>query len=355
MSVVLITGSCGLIGSEAALYFAGKGFDIVGIDNNFRKYFFGNQGSVLWNKRRIKSKINKSYVHKDVDIRDLESLKKIFIQYSNEIYLVVHCAAQPSHDWASKEPLTDFSINANGTLNLLEMTRLYSPDARFIFTSTNKVYGDRPNRLPLAERPTRWEIEQDHPYYENGIDESMSIDTSTHSVFGASKIAADILVQEYGRYFGMKTVCFRGGCLTGPASTGTRLHGFLSFLIKSAVADSCYEIFGYQGKQVRDNIHSYDLINAFWHYCQKPKAGEVYNIGGGRSCNCSIIEALEICGRLIGRPVRSRYFETPRVGDHIWWISNANKFCKHYPEWRLKYNLESIMSEMVDARNENGY
>ena len=345
MPVALITGSCGLIGSEAAFFLENKSFEIVGIDNNFRRYFFGEEASTDWNKKRLKSKI-KNYSHHDIDIRAVDQIEKIFSRYSKNIDLVIHCAAQPSHDWAAREPFTDFSVNAVGTLNLLEMTRKYCPEAVFIFTSTNKVYGDTPNNLPLQEMQTRWEISPDHHFYSNGIDESMSIDTSTHSLFGASKAAGDLLVQEYGYYFGMKTVCFRGGCLTGPSSSGAQLHGFLSYLVKCAIQDIPYQIFGYKGKQVRDNIHSYDLVNAFWHFYQSPRYGEVYNIGGGRQSNCSMLEAISICERLAQKPLRTRYSDVSRKGDHKWWISDLRKFRSHYPAWSLTYTLDQIIAEI---------
>ena len=263
-----------------------------------------------------------------------------------DIALVVHTAAQPSHDWAAREPLTDFSVNANGTLNLLENTRQHTPDAVFIFTSTNKVYGDAPNRLPLKELDQRWEIDRTHAYFAHGIPETFSIDQSLHSLFGASKVAADVLVQEYGRYFTMKTACFRGGCLTGPGHSGTELHGFLAYLMKCAVTGKHYTVFGYKGKQVRDNIHSYDLVNAFWHVFQAPRVGEVYNIGGGRHANCSMLEAIAVCEKLTGRPMQWSYTDTNRTGDHIWWISDIRRFQEHYPGWRLTYDIESILREI---------
>ena len=281
MSVALITGSAGLIGSESARFFHAKGMEIAGVDNNMREYFFGSDGSTEWNRQDLEKSLG-NYRHHDIDVRHAEDLNRLFKQYGTEIELIVHTAAQPSHDWAAKEPLTDFSVNANGTLNLLEATRSHCPQAAFIFCSTNKVYGDTPNRLPLVERETRWEIDESHPYFEHGIDESMTIDQSKHSVFGASKVAADVMTQEYGRYFDLKTVAFRGGCLTGPAHSGAELHGFLAYLVKCAVTGRPYTIFGYKGKQVRDNIHSRDLVAAFWEFCRDPRMGEVYNMGGSR-------------------------------------------------------------------------
>jgi Nucleoside-diphosphate-sugar epimerases len=281
MSVAIVTGSSGLIGSEAVSFFSQHFDHVIGIDNDYRAYFFGPGGSTSWNTERLKRDFP-NFQHFNADIRDQNAMERIFKQFGTDIKLVVHTAAQPSHDWAAKEPITDFTVNANGTLVMLEMTRLHCPEAVFIFTSTNKVYGDTPNRLPLIEQETRWEIDESHPYHK-GIDEQMSIDHSKHSLFGASKVAADVLVQEYGQYFGMKTGTFRGGCLTGPHHSGAQLHGFLSYLMKCAITGDHYTIFGYEGKQVRDNIHAHDLIQMFWHFYQKPGAGKVYNAGGGRS------------------------------------------------------------------------
>lgn len=348
MEVAIITGSAGLIGSEAVSFFSSRFDLIVGIDNNLREYFFGNDGSSEWNKKRLQQ-VHPNYKDYPVDIRNPDALEKIFAEYQSDIKLVLHTAAQPSHDWAAKEPFTDFSVNAQGTLNLLEMTRLHAPDAVFIFTSTNKVYGDTPNYLPLKELDSRWEIDENHPYYAKGIDESMSIDQSKHSLFGASKVAADILVQEYGRYFGMKTGVFRGGCLTGPNHSGAKLHGFLSYLMKCAVTGDPYQVFGYKGKQVRDNIHSFDLVNMFWHFYKNPKAGEVYNAGGGRHSNCSMLEAIGICEKITGNKMNYTYTENNRIGDHIWWISDVSKFKIHYPEWNWKYNLHDLLTEMHQA------
>jgi len=346
MQIALITGSSGLIGSEAAEFFSGKGFQIVGIDNDMRSYFFGKEASTAWNTDSLKQKI-KGYTHIDIDIRNKEELEKVFKKYSTDIQLIIHSAAQPSHDWAAKEPFTDFTINADGTLNLLEMTRAHCPEAIFIFTSTNKVYGDLPNSLPLIEKDTRWEISQEHPFY-NGIDESMSIDQSKHSLFGASKVAADILVQEYGRYFGMKTVCFRGGCLTGPNHSGAELHGFLAYLMKCCVTGQSYTIFGYKGKQVRDNIHSYDLVNAFYHFAQNPQSAEVYNMGGGRENSCSILEAITLCEEISGKKMSYKCSDENRSGDHIWYISDLSKFQRHYPQWQQKYNLRETLQQIFN-------
>ncbi|MBN1870808.1 MAG: NAD-dependent epimerase/dehydratase family protein [Candidatus Omnitrophica bacterium] len=346
MGVVLITGSSGLIGSEAARYFAGKGMQIVGIDNDMRAYFFGPGASTAWNKKALKKEV-KAYVHKDLDIRDIGRLGKVFTKYKKDIRLVIHTAAQPSHDWAAREPLTDFGINANGTLNLLESTRLHCPEAVFIFTSTNKVYGDLPNSLPLQELETRWELPKGHPFYD-GIDESMSIDQSKHSLFGASKAAADILVQEYGRYFGMKTACFRGGCLTGPNHAGAQLHGFLAYLMKCCVTGEKYTVFGYKGKQVRDNIHSYDLITAFDAFFRNPHVAEVYNMGGGRENSCSMLEAIKACEKMTGKKLNWNYSETNRSGDHIWYISHLGKFQSHYPDWRQKHGLQDTLIQIYE-------
>ena len=280
MSVAIITGSAGLVGSEAVAYFAALGMDVVGIDNGMRAEFFGADASTKWVRDNLKREIPE-YDHNEVDIRDPEAVGKVFERYAKDIALIVHTAAQPSHDWAASNPTMDFTVNANGTSVLLEATRKFAKNAVFIFTSTNKVYGDTPNRLPLIEQETRWEIEATHPYAKNGIPETMSIDHTTHSLFGASKVAADVLVQEYGRYFGMNTACFRGGCLTGPRHSGTQLHGFLAYLMKCAVTGTPYSVFGYKSKQVRDNIHSADLIRAFHEFFKKPRQGEVYNIGGG--------------------------------------------------------------------------
>jgi CDP-paratose 2-epimerase len=347
MAVALVTGSAGLIGSEAVLLLAGKGLDVVGIDNDMRRYFFGDDGSTAWRRQRLERDVP-GYRHLEADIRDEGAMASAFSRYGRSIAIIVHTAAQPSHDWAAREPMTDFSVNATGTLILLELARRHCPDATFIFTSTNKVYGDAPNRLPLVEGKHRWTVEETHPYSKHGIDETMSIDRSTHSLFGASKAAADLLVQEYGRYFGMKTACFRGGCLTGPGHSGAELHGFLSYLVKCAVLDRPYTVFGYKGKQVRDNIHSHDLVSAFWHFSQAPRSGEVYNIGGGPASNCSMLEAIAAVERLTGRPLKWSYDETNRSGDHIWWISDIRKFQGHYPEWRLTYTFERLVREIHD-------
>ncbi len=350
MSVAIITGSCGLIGSEAVSFFSDLGFDVVGIDNNLREHFFGKDGSVIWNQEQL-LKHNKRYIHFSVDIRNQEEIGKIFNKFRKDIALIIHAAAQPSHDWAARDPMMDFEINAIGTMVLLEAARKYSPKAVFIFTSTNKVYGDRPNSLPFIESEKRFELPQAHQYYK-GIDEAMSIDNCLHSLFGASKVSADIYSQEYGKYFGMRTGIFRGGCLTGPGHSGAQLHGFLSYLVKCCLTKRTYTIFGYKGKQVRDNIHSYDLINAFYYFFKNPRCGEVYNIGGGRFANVSILEAIEICEGITGEKLDYEYVKQNRIGDHIWWISDISKFKSHYPEWDYKYNIVDTIKEIVERQNE---
>lgn len=348
MKTVLITGAAGLVGSEAVRFFHERGFQIVGIDNDLRKYFFGADGSTRWNLAELKKECAR-FVNYDIDIRDSAAVARVFAEYGKDIVLVIHAAAQPSHDWAAKEPFTDFGVNATGTLNLLEVTRQSCPDAVFIFCSTNKVYGDTPNSLPLVELETRWEIDPAHAYYKNGIDEKMSLDQSQHSIFGASKLAADIMAQEYGRYFGMKIGVFRGGCLTGPRHSGAELHGYLAYLMKCAVTGREYQIFGYKGKQVRDNIHSYDLITCFDQFFQNPRGGEVYNIGGSRFSHCSLLEAVSMCESITGRKMKTRYVEAHRIGDHIWWISDISKFKAHYPQWQLTKNMNDILVEIYEC------
>jgi CDP-paratose 2-epimerase len=351
MSVVIITGSAGLIGSEAVAYFADQGHEIVGVDNNFRQRFFGPEASTQWNRRSLEARFPKQYTHIDADIRDSAAMDELLGRFGARVALVVHTAAQPSHDWAASDPLMDFTVNANGTLSMLEATRRHAPKAVFIFTSTNKVYGDAPNELPLRELATRWEIDETHPYWE-GIDEHLRIDQSTHSVFGASKVAADVLVQEYGRYFSMPTAVFRGGCLTGPNHSGTKLHGFLAYLLKCTVTGQPYQVFGYKGKQVRDNIHSHDLVAAFDEVFRNPRCGEVYNAGGTRFSNCSMLEAIPLCEQVSGRKLDWTYTDTNRVGDHIWYISDMAKFRSHYPTWKQQYDLDSLIREMYDKNAE---
>lgn len=347
MSIALITGSAGLIGSETCRKFSAEGFDVVGIDNDMRSCFFGPEASTAATRIRLERSLA-TYRHEHLDIRDTNGVDGLLRRLGPAVKVVIHTAAQPSHDWAARHPHTDFQVNALGTLNLLEATRRHCPEAVFIFTSTNKVYGDTPNRLPLVELESCYEIEPSHPYYA-GIDETMSTDQSKHSLFGASKLAADLLVQEYGRYFDMKTVCFRGGCLTGPAHAGTELHGFLAYLMKCTVTGFPYRVFGYKGKQVRDNIHSYDLVNAFWEFFKAPRVGEVYNIGGGRHCYCSMLQAITACEEISCRKLTWSYVKDNRIGDHIWWISSVAKFRRHYPEWCYRYDLHGILHEIHDA------
>jgi CDP-paratose 2-epimerase len=351
MSLAIITGSAGLIGSEAARHFAQQGLDVVGIDNDMRSHFFGSEASTCRQREQLEQELGHRYQHINGDIRDDDALDQLFRRWGSDIKLVVHAAAQPSHDWAARDPKLDFAVNALGTLNLLEATRHFAPDAVFIFTSTNKVYGDTPNRLPLVEYPSRWEIDPLHAYT-NGIREDMSIDATLHSLFGASKVAADVLVQEYGRYFGMRTACFRCGCLTGPNHAGTQLHGFLAYLMKCAVTGLPYTVFGYGGKQVRDNIHSADLIAAFDLFFQAPRCGEVYNMGGSRHSNCSMLEAIEMCQHITQETMNWSYSEDHRIGDHIWWISDVNKFSSHYPQWDINYDIEGILREIYSVNSE---
>lgn len=348
MSIAIVTGSAGLIGSEASRYFAAQGLTVVGIDNDMRGQLFGPEASTGWQQRALQSELGDQYVHVSADIRVDAAVDRLFAQYGTDVRLVVHTAAQPSHDWAARDPKKDFTINANGTLNLLEATRQNSSDAVFIFTSTNKVYGDHPNSLPLVEQDMRWEIDPAHTY-NNGIAEDMSIDGCVHSLFGASKVSADVLVQEYGRYFGMKTAVFRGGCLTGPNHSGTQLHGFLAYLMKCTITGTPYTVFGYKGKQVRDNIHSYDLIQAFDHFYRAPRSGEVYNIGGSRFSHCSMLEAIQICEAVSGKKLHYTYQETNRTGDHIWYVSDISKFSRHFPQWSLTKNINDILAEIYHA------
>ena len=351
MSIVVVTGSAGLIGSEASRHFAQKGLTVVGIDNDMRKDFFGEEASTNWQRQQLQKELGRNYRHVDGDIRDADLMNNLFEEFGNDIKLVIHTAAQPSHDWAARDPQKDFTVNANGTLNLLEATRHNAPDAVFIFTSTNKVYGDTPNRLPLIEQELRWEIDPDHEF-NNGIPESMSIDSCMHSLFGASKVAADILVQEYGKYFGMNTAAFRGGCLTGPNHSGTQLHGFLAYLMKCTMTGTPYKVFGYQGKQVRDNIHSYDLIQAFDHFYRNPRSGEVYNIGGSRFSHCSMLEAIQMCEEISGKKLSYTYEDDNRMGDHIWYVSDVSKFQNHYPDWKLTKNVKTILTEIFQFNTE---
>ena len=346
MSVVLITGSSGLVGSESVNFFCEKGFDVIGLDNNLREFFFGKDGSTKIVKELLKKK-NKNFNSYNIDIRNFNSLEKIFKKYKKKISLIIHCAAQPSHDYGKNFPIIDFNVNAKGTLNLLELTKIYSSEAKFIFMSTNKVYGDNPNNLSMIETKKRWELKKNHPYY-RGINEKFSIDNCTHSFFGVSKSYADLIVQEYGKNIGLNTVSFRGGCITGPNHRGAKLHGFLSYLVKTSLRKKKYTIIGYKGKQVRDNIHSMDLVNCFWEYYKKPRKGEVYNIGGGRFSNCSIIEALDLVENIKNIKIKKNFLKVPRVGDHVWYISDLKKFKNHYPKWRQKYNTKKIIEELIE-------
>ncbi|MBU1122417.1 MAG: NAD-dependent epimerase/dehydratase family protein [Candidatus Omnitrophota bacterium] len=343
MKNALITGSCGLIGAQAVEFLVERDFFVTGIDNDMRAYFFGPEASIGDNRSQLEASFKDKYFHCDVDIRDKDKIEEIFNKQRFD--LIIHTAAQPSHDWAAREPFTDFEINANGTLNLLENCRKFCPEAVFIFTSTNKVYGDRPNKLPLVEGESRWEVSGEHPFY-NGIDESMSVDDCLHSLFGASKVAADVLVQEYGRYFGLKTAVFRGGCLTGPLHKGAVLHGFLAYLAKCVSSGRKYTIFGYNGKQVRDNIHSFDLVNAFWHFYQQPRGAGVYNMGGSRHSNISMKEAIAYFEKALNKKANIEYCDENRIGDHIWYISDVGKFQSHYPDWKYSYDIDKIMDEI---------
>lgn len=339
---VLVTGSTGLIGSESVKFFCKRGFEVHGIDNNMRAHFFGADGDTTWNRKLLTSLFT-NYHHHTFDVRNQKRLKDLF--QSHRFDLIIHTAAQPSHEWAAKEPLTDFTINALGTTILLEEYRTYAPDAIFIFTSTNKVYGDHPNALPLIEDETRYDLPKRHKFFK-GIDESMSIDDTKHSIFGASKVAADILVQEYGKYFGLQTGVFRCGCLTGSAHSAAMPHGFLAYLVKCIKRGIVYTIFGYKGKQVRDNIHSYDLVTAFYEFYKHPRASEVYNIGGSRYANLSIIEAIKIMESITGKKAKTQYVKKPRNGDHIWYISDVSKFQKHYPDWKYTYDIQRILLDL---------
>jgi len=351
MSIAIITGSSGLVGSESVKFFSEKGFNVIGIDNNLRKFFFGHEGSTTNVKKQLVTKY-KNFTSLNIDIRNYDSLEKVFKKYKKNISLIIHCAAQPSHDYGKNFPIMDFNVNAAGTLNLLELTKIYCPTSPFIFMSTNKVYGDNPNKLKIKEKSKRWELNKTDINYK-GIDENFSIDGCTHSFFGVSKTYADLIVQEYGKNVGLKTVSFRGGCITGPNHRGAKLHGFLSYLVKIGLSEKKYSLIGYKGKQVRDNLHSFDLVNCFWEFFKKPKYGETYNIGGGRFSNCSIIEALEMVEKIGGIRIKKNIIKQNRVGDHIWYISNTRKFKKDYPNWKQKYNTRKIINELIENYNEN--
>jgi CDP-paratose 2-epimerase len=346
--VAIVTGSAGLIGAESVRYLHSKGMDVIGIDNDMRAEFFGAEASTAWSRDLLKKELP-NYQHLSYDIRNFSEIETIFKKYNQHIDLIIHAAAQPSHDWAAKDPMIDYTVNANGTLNLLELTKNYSPNATFIYVSTNKVYGDRPNSLSLIETPKRWEVSSANSQYQNGIDECFPIDQSTHSLFGVSKLSADLMVQEYGRYFGLKTVCFRGGCLTGPGHSSVPLHGFLSYITKCAFDGRKYTINGYKGKQVRDNIHSSDLVTAFWSYYENPRGGQVYNIGGGRGNDISILEAIDVLQELTQKQFNYDYSTSSRIGDHIWYISDLGKFQSHYPSWQQKYSLIDTITEIYEG------
>ncbi|MFF5079344.1 NAD-dependent epimerase/dehydratase family protein [Actinoplanes sp. NPDC000266] len=350
-NVVVVTGSAGLIGSESVRHFAGLGMDVVGIDNDMRQYFFGTDGSTRWNLDRLVKEVGERYTHHNIDIRDRDGIAALLARYGKNIGLVIHAAAQPSHDWAAKEPFTDFDVNAGGTLNMLEALRQHAPTAPFIFTSTNKVYGDTPNRLPLVELSSRYELPEDHTFYD-GITEEMSIDQTLHSVFGASKVAADVMVQEYGRYFDMPTAIFRGGTLTGPGHSAAELHGFLAYVMRCVMEQRTYHIYGYKGKMVRDAIHSHDLVTAFEAFHKAPRVAEVYNMGGGRFSNCSHIEAFQIASEITGLEAKTDYVDQARTGDHQWWISSTARFEQHYPDWKLTYDVPAILREMYEANQD---
>jgi CDP-paratose 2-epimerase len=345
MPIAIVTGSGGLIGSESVSYFVEQGFDVIGLDNDMRAYFFGEEASTKPTSARLAEELGDAFRPEALDIRDQEGVDRLFAKQGSQVELVVHTAAQPSHDWAAREPHTDFSVNAIGTLNLLQAARDHCPAATFVFTSTNKVYGDRPNFLPLQELDTRWELPESHEWFD-GIPTEMSIDQSTHSIFGASKVAADILVQEYGRYFDMPTVAFRGGCLTGPQHAGAQLHGFLAYLMRCTVASDPYTIFGYEGKQVRDNIHAHDVVRAFHAFHKNPKPAAVYNLGGGRSSNVSMLEAIALCQEISGKELDYTLSDEARIGDHQWYVSDLKAFERDYPDWKLTYGIRSVLEDI---------
>jgi CDP-paratose 2-epimerase len=351
MPVAIVTGSGGLIGSESVQHFVEAGYNVIGLENDMRARFFGAEASTGHTTETLVERYPEEFRSLEIDIRDAEAVSRVFAEHAGKIDLVIHTAAQPSHDWAASDPQTDFAVNANGTLNLLEATRQHASAATFIFCSTNKVYGDRPNSLPLLELATRLELPEDHPYH-GGIDTTMSIDLSTHSLFGVSKAAADLLVQEYGRYFGLHTACFRGGCLTGPNHAGTQLHGFLSYLMRCTMTGEPYTVFGYAGKQVRDNIHAADLVAAFEAFHRAPRAGAVYNIGGGRQSNCSMLEAIEQCQQIVGRELTWSLGTDNRIGDHRWWISDLEPFKNDYPDWDITYDVRDILRQIYERNVE---
>jgi CDP-paratose 2-epimerase len=339
---VLITGSSGLIGSEAVEHFDRQGYKAHGVDNNMRRIFFGDSGDTTWNLDRLR-RITRNFIHHELDIRDRIAIETLF--RSQRFDLIIHCAAQPSHDKAREIPILDFEVNALGTVNLLEATRIHCPEAIFIFLSTNKVYGDAPNEIPLKELETRWEYTRSEDY--KGISENCRIDRTLHSLFGASKASADLMAQEYGRYFGMKVGVFRGGCLTGPSHSGVELHGFLSYLVKVAISGGTYSVFGYKGKQVRDNIHSYDVVRAIEEFATNPRCGEVYNLGGGRENSISMLEAIAKIEEMSGKKLNWKYIDQNRKGDHICYISDLSKFKSHYPNWKITIGLDEIFRQII--------
>jgi CDP-paratose 2-epimerase len=341
----LITGSSGLIGSETVEFFDRRGWRVTGVDSNMRRDFFGELGDTTWNLERLRAATT-HFEHHDVDIRDRERIARLVADTKPD--LIVHAAAQPSHDLAAKRPFDDFEVNAVGTLNLLEAARAHCPETPFVFLSTNKVYGDAPNEIDLVELDTRWDYAD--PAFADGIDESMRIDATTHSLFGVSKASADLLVQEYGRYFGMPTVCFRGGCLTGPHHSGAELHGFLAYLARAVKNGIPYRVYGYKGKQVRDNIHAYDVCTAIAAFAARPRAAAVYNLGGGRANSISMLEGIARFEELCGAKLSWEYVDEPRVGDHICYISDLSRFKADYPEWELSRSLDAILEEIADAR-----
>ena len=349
MGVALVTGSGGLIGSEAVRHFASLGLDVVGIDNDMRRHFFGAEASTAWNVQRLQADLKGAYSHHGIDIRDRDALGRIFQRYGTDIQVVIHTAAQPSHDWAVRDPFTDFDVNAVGTLNVLQNVREHCIEAAVIHCSTNKVYGDTPNSLPLVEQDTRWELDPAHPWAAEGITEEMSIDHSLHSVFGASKVAADVMVQEFGRYFDIRTAVFRGGTLTGPAHSATELHGFLGYVMRANMERRTYRIFGYKGKMVRDSIHSHDVLTAFEAFFRNPRSAAVYNLGGGRFANSSHLEAFALAEKISGVEMKTEYVETNRVGDHIWWIGSNAAFQADYPDWKQVYDVPMILQEIYEA------
>jgi CDP-paratose 2-epimerase len=350
MPTAIITGSGGLIGSEAVRHFATSGFDVIGLDNDMRAQFFGPEASTRHTTEELTTEFP-NFRALTVDIRDGDAVTRVFADVARDLELIIHTAAQPSHDWAARDPHTDFTVNAVGTMNLLEATRHHAPTATFIFTSTNKVYGDTPNYLPLVETDMRLELPEDHKWH-GGIDTTMSIDHTTHSLFGVSKASADLMVQEYGRYFGIPTVCFRGGCLTGPNHAGAQLHGFLAYLMRSTVSGTPYTVFGYNGKQVRDNIHAHDVVSAFAAFHAAPRVSAVYNLGGGRFSNCSMLEAIALCEKISGKSLDYALSDQARIGDHRWWISDLTDFQADYPEWEQRYDLTTTLQEIHDRNAE---